>query len=35
MTKQLIESFGFISMVDGKYQSWGGFTGLLFRDDFD
>jgi hypothetical protein len=33
MTTQLIESFGFRSIVNGKYQSWGGFTGLLFRED--
>jgi len=33
MTTQLIESFGFRSIVNCKSQSWGGFTSLLFRDD--
>ena len=33
MTTQLIESFGFRSIVYCKSQSWGGFTNLLFRDD--
>ena len=33
MTTKLIESFGFRSIINAKYQSWGGFTGQLFRED--
>lgn len=33
MEKNIIKSFGFRSIVDAKYQSWGGFTCQLFADE--